>query len=149
MRLSLLFRLSILTVSLWACIVMAETSEVSAKNVLGGALESCCSNPKTGYYRDGYCVTGPEDRGVHVVCAVMTAEFLNFTRGRGNDLITPAPQFRFPGLVPGDRWCLCASRWKEAYDAGVAPPVVLRATNEAAIKITTLEALLANGVDRQ
>ena len=112
-----------------------------AKNVLGGELEICCGAPMTGFYRDGKCNTGSEDRGVHVVCAEVTEEFLNFTRAVGNDLSTPQPSFGFPGLQPGDRWCLCAERWKEALDAGFAPPVVLDSTHAAALKYVTLEEL--------
>ena len=98
-----------------------------ARNVLGGELESCGTDPMTGFYRDGCCETGAEDGGVHTVCAVVTAEFLEFSVGVGNDLTKPGPGF--PGLRPGDRWCLCASRWAEAREAGVAPPVVLEATH--------------------
>lgn len=106
-----------------------------AKNVLGGDLKPCCQNPLTGFYRDGYCQTGPEDQGRHVICAQMTPEFLTYTRSRGNDLSTPVPAFNFPGLKPGDRWCLCASRWQEAQAAGVAPPVSLVATNIVALEV--------------
>ena len=105
-----------------------------AKNVLGQELQPCGLDPLTGFYRDGCCATGAEDVGVHVVCARMTAEFLEFSRATGNDLSTPQPAAGFPGLQPGDRWCLCASRWKEAYDAGVAPPVYLEATHAAALE---------------
>jgi uncharacterized protein (DUF2237 family) len=116
-------------------------------NVLGGALQSCCTNPTTGFYRDGYCHTGPEDMGVHVVCAQVTAEFLTFSRERGNDLSTPRPEFHFSGLKPGDRWCLCADRWQEALDAGQAPPVVLAATHVAALEFIDLEDLVAYAID--
>lgn len=112
-----------------------------AKNVLGQPLQTCCTAPMTGFYRTGSCDTGPEDRGVHVVCAQMTPAFLNFSRDRGNDLITPIPEYNFPGLKAGDRWCLCATRWQEAYEAGVAPPVVLEATHEAALNYVSLEDL--------
>jgi len=112
------------------------------RNVLKGALASCCSNPMTGFYRDGYCRTGPSDAGSHVVCAIMTAEFLDFTRSRGNDLSTPMPYFNFPGLKPGDRWCLCALRWKEAYEEGFAPPVILEATHEKVLEFIPFEWLL-------
>jgi len=112
------------------------------RNVLKGALASCCSNPMTGFYRDGYCCTGPSDAGSHVVCAIMTAEFLDFTRSRGNDLSTPMPYFNFPGLKPGDRWCLCALRWKEAYEEGFAPPVILEATHEKVLEFIPFEWLL-------
>jgi uncharacterized protein (DUF2237 family) len=112
-----------------------------AKNVLGEPLEVCCTSPMTGFYRDGLCSTGAGDVGVHVVCAQVTEEFLAFTKSRGNDLSTPVPAFDFPGLKPGDRWCLCASRWKEALDAGVAPPVVLSATHAAAVEYVSLNEL--------
>lgn len=101
-----------------------------ATNVLGTRLEECSIDPLTGFYRDGACHTGPEDMGTHVVCARMTDEFLAFTASRGNDLSTPNPQYGFPGLKAGDRWCLCALRWREAAEAGVAPPVYLVATHE-------------------
>jgi uncharacterized protein (DUF2237 family) len=104
-------------------------------------------SPMTGFYRDGCCNTGPDDFGVHTVCAVMTREFLEFSRRRGNDLTTPAPQFGFPGLKPGDRWCLCASRWKEALDAGMAPRVVLAATHEATLEFVSLDELKKYAID--
>ena len=106
--------------------------------MLGEPLGSCSMDPVTGFFRNGCCETGPEDVGMHTVCAVMTAEFLEFSREVGNDLSTPRPEFGFPGLSPGDRWCLCAPRWKEALDAGVAPPVVLEATHEEVLAITPL-----------
>ena len=109
-----------------------------AKNVLGKTLEICCTNPVTGFYRDGFCQTGPGDFGKHVVCAQVTEEFLAFTKSLGNDLSTPMPAYQFPGLKPGDRWCLCAARWQEAFDIGVAPPVVLEATHEKALEIINL-----------
>lgn len=112
-----------------------------AKNVLGTELESCCTSPMTGYYRNGSCDTGSGDLGVHVVCAEMTAEFLEFSAEAGNDLSTPMPEYGFDGLVPGDRWCLCASRWKEAFDAGQAPPVILQATHILALEWITLAEL--------
>ncbi len=105
-----------------------------AKNILGGPLRDCCTDPMTGYYRDGKCNTGAGDTGAHVVCAQMTAEFLSFSRSRGNDLITPMLMYDFPGLKPGDRWCLCAARWQEALEAGVAPPVILEATNAVTLE---------------
>ena len=101
----------------------------------------------TGFYRDGYCRTGPQDVGRHTVCAEVTAEFLHFSRQRGNDLSTPRPEFEFPGLVPGDRWCLCVLRWKEAFDAGLAPKVLLAATHENALQFVTLDALRAHALD--
>ena len=110
-------------------------------NVLGEPLQPCSMNPLTGFYRDGCCKTGEDDRGKHIVCAQMTVDFLNYTKSRGNDLTTAIPQFGFPGLKPGDQWCLCASRWKEALDAGKAPPVQLRATHEAALEIVSLDEL--------
>ncbi|MFO0810806.1 MAG: DUF2237 domain-containing protein [Gemmataceae bacterium] len=117
------------------------------KNVLGEPLAVCCTSPMTGFYRNGCCDTGPGDHGLHVVCAQMTAEFLRFSRSRGNDLSTPVPEFDFPGLKPGDRWCLCAARWKEAFDAGMAPPVVLAATHMSALEFASLEELSAHAVD--
>ena len=110
-----------------------------ARNVLGGELEVCGTDPLTGFYRNGCCDTGGEDAGVHTVCARVSAEFLEFSARRGNDLSTPRPEFGFAGLAPGDRWCLCADRWVEALRAGVAPPVVLEAThvNRAAIRPTS------------
>jgi len=111
------------------------------KNVLGGNLELCCSSPITGFYRDGFCQTGDRDLGVHVICAEVTDEFLAYTKSQGNDLQTPAPMFNFLGLKAGDRWCLCASRWKDALEAGVAPLVCLEATDEAALKIVSIEQL--------
>ncbi|MCB0113213.1 MAG: DUF2237 domain-containing protein [Caldilineaceae bacterium] len=118
-----------------------------AMNVLGGPLQPASTDPITGFYRDGYCHTGPDDRGVHVVCAQVTAEFLEFSKAHGNDLSTPHPEYRFPGLKPGDRWCLCADRWQEAFDAGVAPPVVLAATHVAALEFVDLEDLVACAID--
>ncbi len=114
---------------------------IDGKNVLGTDLQLCCSNPMTGYYRDGYCRTGGQDFGVHVVCAQVTAEFLSFTQQQGNDLSTPIPAYDFPGLKPGDRWCLCAARWQEAKAAGVAPPVVLEATHIRALEVLSLDEL--------
>ncbi|GAP95847.1 DUF2237 family protein [Leptolyngbya sp. NIES-2104] len=117
-----------------------------ARNVLGGELQSCCRSPMTGYYRDGFCTTGAGDVGVHVVCAQLTEEFLEFTKSRGNDLSTPMPLYDFPGLKPGDRWCLCAARWKEALDAGVAPPVVLASTHAASLEYVSLNDLKQHAV---
>ena len=107
-------------------------------NVLGGVLEPCSTQPVTGFYRDGCCNTGAEDIGLHTVCVVLTADFLLFSRSQGNDLSTPMPQYGFPGLKPGDRWCLCASRWKEAFDADVAPQVVLEATHAVTLHVVPL-----------
>lgn len=119
----------------------------TATNVLGTPLAPCCTSPMTGFYRDGYCSTGAGDMGVHVVCAQMTAEFLAFTKVQGNDLSTPMPAFQFPGLKPGDRWCLCAARWQEALEAGVAPPVMLDATHVAAIEHVSLADLKDHALD--
>jgi hypothetical protein len=113
-----------------------------SKNVFGQDLIPCSFDPMTGFYRDGCCETGPNDTGRHVVCARMTREFLQFSYTRGNDLITPRPEYQFPGLKPGDKWCVCALRWKEAYDAGYAPPVVLESTHEAALRYVSMAALL-------
>jgi uncharacterized protein (DUF2237 family) len=110
-------------------------------NVLGGKLEACCYKPMTGFYRDGFCNTGPQDYGVHVVCAIMTDEFLNYSSSCGNDLITPNPRFNFPGLKAGDQWCLCAVRWKEAEAAGISCPVILESTHKNALQIIDLDTL--------
>ena len=116
-------------------------------NVLGTELEPCSDEPLTGFYRDGCCRTGADDAGLHVVCARMTAAFLEFSRTRGNDLITPRPEFLFPGLQPGDQWCLCAARWQEALDAGVAPPVVLESTHISALEFVQLDDLMRHAAD--
>ena len=115
-------------------------------NVLGGVLETCSLDPLTGFTRSGCCETGPDDRGSHTVCAEVTAEFLQFSRAHGNDLSTPRPEYRFPGLQPGDRWCLCAMRWQEAFLAGCAPRVALRATEAAALAHCRLEDLQAHAL---
>lgn len=117
------------------------------RNVLGEPLAPCSTRPLTGFYRDGGCATGPEDVGCHTVCAVMTAEFLAFSRRRGNDLSTPLPEYGFPGLAPGDRWCLCAARWQEALEAGAAPRVHLQATHEAALQYADLADLKRHAID--
>ena len=119
----------------------------TAKNVYGEPLQHCSSDPMTGYYRDGCCRTGSGDAGVHVVCAEMTAEFLVFSQVRGNDLSTPNPMYHFPGLVAGDRWCLCAQRWQEALVAGVAPPVVLASTHISALEFIDLDDLEDHAID--
>jgi len=116
-------------------------------NVLGGPLEQCGTDPVTGFYRDGWCCTGTEDIGSHTVCAVVSAEFLALQAGLGNDLTTPRPEFGFPGLEPGDRWCVVAVRWRQAYEAGVPAGVVLAATNIAALEVVPLEMLRAQAVD--
>jgi uncharacterized protein (DUF2237 family) len=118
-----------------------------AKNVLGTELQPCSQSPLTGFYRDGCCNTGADDSGLHLVCAEVTREFLEFSASRGNDLMTPMPAAAFPGLKPGDRWCLCAARWKEAWEAGVAPPVVLASTHISALEFINLEHLQALAVD--
>jgi hypothetical protein len=121
--------------------------EVSGRNVLGGALEPCSFDPVTGFYRDGTCRTGPHDLGVHIVCAEMTEEFLAFSRDAGNDLSSPRPEWGFPGLQPGERWCVCADRWREALDAGVAPPVRLRATHASVLEFVSLADLELHALD--
>jgi uncharacterized protein (DUF2237 family) len=118
-----------------------------SRNVLGGPLAACSRQPMTGFFRDGCCNTSDEDAGSHTVCAVMTAEFLLFSKARGNDLSTPRPEFGFAGLKPGDRWCLCAARWLEAFKAGRAPLVVLTATHERALEICDLAALKRHAID--
>jgi uncharacterized protein (DUF2237 family) len=115
-------------------------------NVLGTALVACSFDPLTGYFRDGCCQTDERDHGTHVVCARVTPEFLAYSLSRGNDLMTPRPEYRFAGLKPGDRWCLCALRWKEAFDAGVAPPVHLEATHAKALGVLTLTQLQAHAL---
>lgn len=117
------------------------------RNVLGLPLEPCGTDPVTGFFRDGCCSTGPEDIGSHTVCAVVTAEFLAHQRATGNDLSSPRPEYGFPGLVPGDRWCVVAARWRMAYDAGVAAPVVLAATNIKALEFVPAQALAEHAVD--
>ena len=117
------------------------------KNILGGPLASCCFSPKTGYFRDGYCRTDDHDLGRHVLCAEMTEEFLAFTKTQGNDLSTPRPEFDFPGLKAGDRWCLCALRWKEAWEEGIAPPVLLEACDESSLQIIPLEILEQHAIE--
>jgi len=120
---------------------------VTERNVLGGSLEPCGTEPMTGFHRDGDCRCGPEDVGLHAVCAVMTSEFLDHQRSVGNDLVTPRPEWRFPGLVPGDRWCVVAIRWLQAYNDGAAAPVVLAATSERALEAVPLELLVEQSVD--
>ena len=117
------------------------------RNVLGGDLEPCGTDPMTGFFRDGCCSTGPEDRGSHTICAVVTVEFLEHQRGIGNDLSTPVPRYRFPGLVPGDRWCVTAANWARAHADGAAAPVVLASTHEAVLRIVPIEALREHAVD--
>ncbi len=119
------------------------------KNVLGGPLASCSHDPLTGFFRDGCCHTGPHDRGLHTVCAIMTTEFLAFSKAAGNDLSTPMPQFGFDGLKDGDEWCLCAARWEQARQAGCAPKVRLGATNIVTLSICALEYFKAHAIDLQ
>lgn len=119
---------------------------MAAKNVLGTELEPCSFDPMTGFFRDGCCNTGAEDVGLHLVCAVMTDKFLAFSKSRGNDLSTPMPMYQFPGLKDGDRWCLCALRWKEAFEAGMAPKVVLEATHISTLEFIDLDDLQRHAV---
>lgn len=114
------------------------------KNVFGEPLKLCCNEPKTGYFRDGYCRTDDSDYGNHTVCAIMTKKFLEFSKSKGNDLTSPNEQYAFPGLKPGDKWCLCSLRWKEAFDAGCAPLVELESTNEKALKYVSLDFLITS-----
>lgn len=125
---------------------MPEAQEIPL-NVLGLPLEACSMDPLTGFTRSGGCETGPQDLGSHTVCAQVTTEFLAYSRSRGNDLVTPVPDYGFPGLKPGDRWCLCAARWLEAYEAGCAPRVRLRSTHAKALEVIPLEALKAHALD--
>ena len=118
-----------------------------SRNVFGEPLLACSAAPLTGFYRNGCCDTGPEDRGSHTVCAVLTDAFLEFSKARGNDLSTPLPEFGFPGLKAGDRWCLCAPRWQEAFEAGRAPQVVLRATHQGALEFCALADLKRHAID--
>lgn len=120
---------------------------MSERNVVGGPLQPCGDDPVTGFYRDGYCSCGPEDFGLHAVCAVMSAEFLAHQKSVGNDLSTPRPEWQFPGLQPGDRWCVVAARWLQAYQDGVPAPVVLASTNERALEVVPLALLQENAVD--
>jgi uncharacterized protein (DUF2237 family) len=117
------------------------------KNVLGETLQPCSVTPRTGFFRDGCCNTGPDDVGLHVVCTQMTAEFLAFSKQTGNDLSTPMPEYGFPGLKPGDRWCVCVARWREAFEAGVAPPVVMSATHEETLAVVPLAILKRHAID--
>ncbi|MCA8979109.1 MAG: DUF2237 domain-containing protein [Planctomycetes bacterium] len=125
---------------------MIQKVEAEHLNVLGGPLKICCRSPRTGFYRDGTCRTGPDDRGRHVVCVKITDEFLAFSRSRGNDLSTPMPEYGFPGLVAGDCWCLCALRWVEALQAGCAPAVKLSATHRSALQVISIEDLRAHAL---
>ena len=120
---------------------------MKSKNILGTELDLCCNDPITGFYRTGYCETGERDYGTHTVCAIITEEFLNFSLGRGNDLISERKEFNFPGLKPGDKWCLCAIRWKEAYDNGVAPKILAKSTHEKTLDIIDRESLIKMSTD--
>ncbi|HEY9753611.1 MAG TPA: DUF2237 domain-containing protein [Oculatellaceae cyanobacterium] len=122
---------------------------VERRNVLGTELQACCTDPMTGFFRDGTCQMSPDDLGAHIVCAEMTKEFLAFSRSRGNDLSTPSPDYGFPGLKPGDRWCVCALRWKEAFEAGKAPPVVLESTHEYALEYVTSAELEQHSINKK
>ena len=122
-------------------------TDQTARNVLGENLELCSLRPRTGFTRSGLCETGPQDMGSHTVCAQVTQEFLEFSRSRGNDLLTPRPEVGFPGLRPGDRWCLCAARWREALEAGCAPPIALSATHQRALEVVPLDDLKAHAID--
>ena len=126
---------------------MTTRYDVDAKNVLGRELQPCSTRPMTGFFRNGCCETSHEDTGLHTVCAVMTAEFLAFSKARGNDLSTPRPEFGFPGLQPGDQWCLCAPRWQEAFEAGKAPKLRLTGTHEATLDIVPLDLLKKYAID--
>ena len=126
---------------------MRHTDDMTDRNVLGGELEECGTDPMTGWHRDGCCTTGPQDHGSHTVCAVVTHEFLLHQQSIGNDLATPMPQYRFPGLVPGDRWCVTARNWLRAHLDGVAAPVVLAATHERALEIIPLSVLTEHAFD--
>lgn len=127
----------------------AEEPVAASRNVLGGPLETCSTTPMTGFYRNGCCDVGSDDLGVHAVCTQVTAEFLAFSKAAGNDLTTPMPQYGFAGLKPGDRWCVCAARWKEALDAGAAAPIVLAATHEKMLEYVPLEVLKEYAVDSE
>ncbi len=125
---------------------MTSISINQDKNVLGGPLLACSYSPLTGFFRDGCCSTGPNDFGRHVVCAKVTQEFLEFQLRMGNDLVSPRPEYRFAGLKPGDRWCVCAMRWREAHEAGVAPPVFLEGTHSSALEVVSLSVLKENAL---
>jgi uncharacterized protein len=126
---------------------MGPMERAPDKNVVGGALLACSHDPLTGFFRDGCCATGPDDFGSHTVCAIVTEEFLDFSSAVGNDLSTPRPEWGFAGLSPGDRWCVCAARWLEAYEAGCAPGVVLGATHARALEVVPIEALVSHAVE--
>mgnify|MGYP003686950497 CR=1 FL=1 len=135
----------IITITLIIYLYMNENTAQSV-NIFGQNLALCCSSPKTGFFRDGFCNTGSSDIGTHVVCAKMTQDFLEFSKSRGNDLSTPNEMYSFPGLLPGDKWCLCVLRWKEAYDAGKAPKVYLEGTHDKALDYVTMEQLIEHAI---
>jgi uncharacterized protein len=126
---------------LFSNLAVAQNMSIPSKNVLGTPLKKCCDSPKTGFYRDGFCHTGPTDHGTHVACATVTKDFLEFSKSKGNDLMTPRPEWSFPGLKPGDKWCLCALQWLEAKKAGVAPKLDLEATHEKMLEFAPLSDL--------
>jgi uncharacterized protein len=126
---------------------MHRAAREADRNVIGGSLLECSGEPLTGFFRDGCCATGPEDVGSHTVCTILTEQFLSFSRQVGNDLSTPQPQFGFPGLRPGDRWCVCAARWLEAHESGCAPPVLLAATHERALDLIEIDTLLDYAIE--
>ena len=133
--------------STWRLSILVHTfNSAVPTNVLGTELQSCCRDPLTGFFRDGYCRTGPGDVGLHTVCVKVTREFLDFSVLDGNDLVTPHPEWGFPGLEPGDKWCVCVTRWKDALEHDVAPPVVLEATHSSALEFVTLEQLQAHAL---
>jgi uncharacterized protein (DUF2237 family) len=126
---------------------MHSVARAPDRNVVGGKLLECSAEPLTGFFRDGCCATGPEDVGSHTVCTIVTEQFLRFSRQVGNDLSAPQPQIGFPGVRPGDRWCVCAARWREAHEAGCAPPVLLAATHERALELIDIDTLLAFAIE--
>lgn len=132
---------TVLFAGVGSAISASDGDQTGPKNVLGQELDICSTDPMTGYFRQGRCETGPSDYGTHTVCAKVTKEFLEYTRQQGNDLVTPRPEYNFPGLTPGNGWCLCASRWREAMQAGVAPPVVLGATHEKTLQYVDMASL--------
>ncbi len=141
MKYTLLLFMLCITGGVMAQPLTPSNDNSDAKNVLGEPLQPCCFDPLTGFFRDGSCRTSEQDHGTHVVCAKVDETFLDFTRARGNDLSTPRPMHQFPGLKPGYKWCLCALRWKEAYEAGKAPPLVLESTHEKALEFIPLDIL--------
>ena len=136
-----MFKLILFTVMTFS---MINEDVAQSVNVFGEPLKLCCTSPITGFYRDGFCNTGSSDFGTHVVCSIMTKDFLDFSKSKGNDLSTPNDIYAFPGLKPGDKWCLCVLRWKEAYDAGKAPKVILESTHDKALKYVSIEELISH-----